>query len=172
MRRFSRVTSLRILHNCETRQAGSNYSLNRLQEAASTRALVVGSEQVQDSQSANYIDNAVENRGAPRGLVTLMQLIQERAQTATSINDNSNQRRRRKSRDDCAKARRARNASMAYSTRCDAFRVKKCMPASWPSLISGKSQSSKGRTNREEFSDENSPVEANEIKAIQSKRGP
>ena len=94
------------------------------------------------------------------------------AQTATSINETSNQRRRRTTRDDCANALRARNAKMAYSTRCDAFRVKKCVPASWASLIVGKSQSSRGRTNREEFSAENSPLEAKKINAIQSSSGP
>ncbi len=70
------------------------------------------------------------------------------------------------------KARRARNASMANSLKCPAFRVRKCMAANRVSLRFGKSQSSMGRISCEVFAAENSLVEAREMKSIHKTSGP
>jgi len=70
------------------------------------------------------------------------------------------------------KARLERKARMAYSVKCAALRVKKCIAASRDSLRSGNSQSKNGPIKRDVFTDENSAVEAIEINTIHNINGP
>ena len=70
------------------------------------------------------------------------------------------------------KARLARNARMAYSVKCPAFRVRKCTAANRASLRLGKSHNSMGRTTVEVLAAENSSVDANEMKSIHNTSGP
>src|ERR1043166_39153 len=83
-----------------------------------------------------------------------------------------NQLRCRNSREELIKARRARNASTAYSEKCPAFRVRKWATANCDSLRPGKNQSSIGRSTCDVLAAENLLVEANEIKIIHNPSGP
>lgn len=90
----------------------------------------------------------------------------------TSKSEIKNQPCRNTRCDEATRARAASKARIAYSVKCAALRTRKCTRAIAAGLMFGKSQSSKGRKIREVLAAENSPLEANQMKAIQSSNGP
>jgi len=114
----------------------------------------------------------IESKGdAVRVGTKLWWYSSNRAWTIVSSRAAMNQFRVRNSRDELTNARPANQPSTAYSVKCAAFRTRKCAIRILSSVKFGNSQRRSGRTTLEVFTAENSPVDAKEINAIQSKSG-